>query len=169
MDPRSEDAPDPLQYWAAAVTVATHQMKVSSSNLTKAKKPSNQAPDRDVEYWVLYRKLQKARQAVEDIEDQILLLDYERHIGKLRPSSSPSHSSGSATLVGSHHDRVPDDPRRPSVSCELATQSTLGPLQEEEEELAKEKKGKEKKKKRPKTEEEKNRHINKVFNRENPG
>ncbi|KAF9772052.1 hypothetical protein IL306_010278 [Fusarium sp. DS 682] len=150
-----------IEYWVKAVKRATEEMPKKR----QAEMPPTGDPAKETQRAQLLERHKEARAILELIEEQLLKLDYEIHQEAIAVSSSSQQSDSnsrdnSLLYVTSASELDSGESQNSFVSISLDSSN------EKPRDLVKDKK-KKKRSKRPKTEEEKNRHINKVFMREN--
>ncbi|RKK10230.1 hypothetical protein BFJ68_g10507 [Fusarium oxysporum] len=152
---------DSIEDWAEEVSSATEEMEFVEPTKPQAKMPRIGDPSKEIQIAILLERHNEAREIMKLIEEQLLKLGCEIPQGAISKSSSSKHG-GLNHLGGLHREYFTED----SEAQGLLSQDTWAyiPLDSASEALREKKK---KRSKRPKTEEEKNRHINKVFMREN--
>ncbi|PNP73624.1 hypothetical protein FNYG_13039 [Fusarium nygamai] len=142
-----------VEDWAKEVSIATDDME-----LVEPTNPETKVP-RIIKS--LLEQHEEARAIMNLIEEQLLKLNYELPQKEITKSPSYKHG-GSSHRGGSHREYLTEDSEAQGLPSEEIWPYIL--LGSDSGDSFKKKK---KKSKRPKTEEEKNRHINKVFIREN--
>ncbi|EWG54673.1 hypothetical protein FVEG_12825 [Fusarium verticillioides 7600] len=142
-----------VEDWAKEVSIATEDTELAAPINPEAKVPRI--------IRSLLEQHEEARLIMDLIEEQLLKLNYELpQKGFTAPTSSKY--GGSSHRGGSHREYLAED--SDAQVCPPGEIWPYIPLGSDSGDSSKKKK---KKSKRPKTEEEKNRHINKVFIREN--
>ncbi|KAJ4132271.1 hypothetical protein NW765_014092 [Fusarium oxysporum] len=151
---------DSIEDWAEEVSSATEEIEFVEPTKPQAKMPRIGDPSKEIQIAILLERHNEAREIMKLIKEQLLKLGCEIPQGVISKSSSSKHG-GLNHLGGSRREYFTKD----SEAQGLLSQDTWAyiPL-DSASEGSREKK---KRSKRPKTEEEKNRHINKVFMREN--
>ncbi|KAH7234987.1 uncharacterized protein BKA55DRAFT_708912 [Fusarium redolens] len=153
-----------IEDWAEDVTTATEEMEFVEPTKPQAKVPRIGDPSKEIQIDILLKRHNEAREIMELIEEQLLKLDYEIRQEPISEPSSFRHG-GSNRQQGSHHEYLTESSEgQCGVWQDTWTSISLDSASER---ISEKKKKKKKRSKKPKTEEEKNRHINKVFMREN--
>ncbi|KAF5556680.1 hypothetical protein FMEXI_1152 [Fusarium mexicanum] len=143
-----------IEDWANGVNIATEETEFVEPTNPEAKMPHI--------IGILLQRHEEARAIMDLIEEQLLKLNYE--IQQKQVTEPPSSKrGGSSDGGGSNREYLTEDSGAQGLpSEEIWPYIPLGSDSEDSF-----KKRMKKGRKRPKTEEEKNRHINKVFMREN--
>ncbi|KAF5664414.1 hypothetical protein FDENT_12875 [Fusarium denticulatum] len=144
-----------VEDWAKEVSIATEEMEFVEPINHEAKVPRI--------IRSLLEQHEEARLIMDLIEEQLLKLNYVLPQKEVSEPTSSKHG-GSSHRGGSHREYLTEDSEAQGLPSEEIWPYI--PLGSDSEDSLKKKK-KKKRTKRPKTEEEKNRHINKVFIREN--
>ncbi|KAF5610598.1 uncharacterized protein FSUBG_2859 [Fusarium subglutinans] len=143
-----------IEDWANGVSISTEEMEFVKPTNPEAKMP------RIID--ILLQRHEEARAIMDLIEEQLLKLNYEIQQKQVTEAPSSKHG-GSSDGGGSKREYLTEDSEAQRLpSEEIWPYIPLGSDSEDSF-----KKRMKKGRKRPKTEEEKNRHINKVFIREN--
>ncbi|KAF5613364.1 uncharacterized protein FTJAE_13931 [Fusarium tjaetaba] len=142
-----------VEGWAEEVSIATEDMELPAPINPSAKVPRI--------IRSLLEQHEEARLIIVQIEEQLLKLNYELPQKGFTDPPCSKHGGSSHRGV-SHREYLTENSRAQDLPSEEIWPYI--PLDSDSGDSSKEKK---KKSKRPKTEEEKNRHINKVFIREN--
>ncbi|KAI7763772.1 hypothetical protein LZL87_011629 [Fusarium oxysporum] len=152
---------DSIENWAEEVSSVTEEMEFVEPTKPQAKMPRIGDPSKEIQIDILLKRHKEARAIVELIEEQLFKLSYEIPQKAATEPSSSKHG-GLNRQGGSNREYLTEG----SDAQGLLSQDTWAyiPLDSASEGSSEKKK---KRSKRPKTEEEKNRHINKVFMREN--
>ncbi|KAK2686386.1 hypothetical protein QWA68_014566 [Fusarium oxysporum] len=152
---------DSIEDWAEEVSSATEEMEFVEPIKPQAKMPRIGDASKEIQIAILLERHNEAREIMKLIKEQLLKLGCEIPQGVISKSSSSKHG-GLNHLGGSHREYFTED----SEAQGLLSQDTWAyiPLDSASKGSREKKK---KRSKRSKTEEEKNRHINKVFMREN--
>ncbi|KAF4501332.1 hypothetical protein FAGAP_2464 [Fusarium agapanthi] len=143
-----------IEDWANGVSITTEEMEFVEPTNLEAKMP------RIID--ILLERHEEARAIIDLIEEQLLKLNYEIQKKQVTEPPSSKHG-GSRHRGGSNREHVTEDSEAQGLPSEEIWPYI--PLGSDSEGSFKNKM--KKRSKRPKTEEEKNRHINKVFMREN--
>ncbi|KAF4332774.1 hypothetical protein FBEOM_13424 [Fusarium beomiforme] len=157
-------ATDGIEYWVEAVNLATEEVESIEPKKLQGKMPPIGYPSKETQRAELLMRLKEARAIMELIEEQLLKLDYEIHQDAIADSASSQHSDSNTYKSSqsvyftpvAEHDSEDSHDSFVSISLESSDGKPSDLV----------KNGKKKRNKKPKTEGEKNRHINKVFIRE---
>jgi hypothetical protein len=134
-------------------------MPLSSSNRSDKQESSGASPS-DTQFDTLMAEYVAVREKMEKIEDKIAELYYERQRDGDIVSSAYSHAK-------SESQEGPGDKIKPRLEKRQDSPSAFSDYDDYSHGDKVKEKVKNRKAKKPKTEEEQNRHINKVFMREN--
>ncbi|KAF5630334.1 hypothetical protein F52700_7356 [Fusarium sp. NRRL 52700] len=152
-----------VEDWAKQVSITTQDMEFVEPTDLEAKMPLIGDSSREVLYNLL-KRYEEARAIMDLIKEQLLKLKDELPQEEV-PELPSSKRGGSKHRGRSTREWLnPDSEAQDLPSGEIWPYSPLGSDSEGSSEKQKKRR---KRTKRPKTEEEKNRHINKVFIREN--
>ncbi|KAF4944824.1 hypothetical protein FGADI_12419 [Fusarium gaditjirri] len=154
---------DRIEEWAEELSSATEEMEFVEPTKPEAKMPRIKDPSKETQIDTLLKRHKETRDIMDLIEEQLLRLKYEIPQKSVAEPSSSKH--GGLNCRGASH---PECPTEDSDAQGVPSEDTWAyiRLASDSEGSSKNKK-KKKRSKRPKTEDEKNRHINKVFMREN--
>ncbi|CVL08777.1 uncharacterized protein FMAN_14651 [Fusarium mangiferae] len=152
-----------VEDWANQVSTATEEMELLEPTNPGVRMPRIGDPSKEIQIHILLERHREARAIMDLIEEQLLKLNYELPQKEVTQPPSSQHC-GSKHQGGSHHENLAEDSAAQGLPSEEIWPYI--PLGSDSGDSFKRKK-KQNRSKRPKTELEKNRHIHKVFIREN--